>query len=123
MKSKTLIAKQARRKTNTELVDTILETKKNKEWIEVSAVLSRPRRKRMDINLDELNKKVKEGESIVFPGKVLGVGELDKKIKLIALSFSQSAVEKLKKNKVDFSTISEEIKKNPKMKMRVLKDE
>ena len=112
-KSKTKIEKQMQKKNSTELVKTIIAAKKNKAWIKVAEILSGPRRKRMDINLEEINEKTKEGESILVPGKVLSQGEIGKKIKIIALNFSDKAKEKLLKSKCEVSSILEEIKKNP----------
>ena len=47
-------------------------------------------------------------------GKVLGSGEISKKIRICALHFSESARGKLEKSKSEIVTILEEIKKNPK---------
>lgn len=113
MKSKTLISKQAKRKLSPEIVSTILNTKKKSKWQEVAGVLASPRRNKFVLNLDEINEKAKEGEKVIIPGKVLGQGELKKKIKVVALAFSKSAEEKLNKGKTEFSTIKEEIKSNP----------
>ena len=124
MKSKTKIEKQIQRKTNTELVKTIIASKKKENWIEVAEIISGPRRKRANVNLDEINKKAKKGETIVVPGKVLSQGEIDKKIRVVALSFSEKAKEKLLKSKCEISNIIEEIKKNPQAKnIKVLKNE
>ena len=121
MKSKIKIKKQARRKTNPELVETILLAKKNPKWINVASLLSRPTKKRIDLNLEELNKLVKEKETLVIPGKVLSQGEFDKNSKIVALSFSENAKEKLSKSKIKFLTILEEIKQNPEAKgIRIL---
>ena len=123
MKSKTLIGKQLKRKKNVELVKTIIAAKKNNGWIGVAKILSGPRRNRVDINLEEINKKTEEGETIVIPGKVLSQGELNKKIKVIALSFSEKAREKLLNFKCEVSNILEEIKKNPEAKgVRIIKE-
>lgn len=112
MISKTKIDQRLKRKNNPELAKTILACKKNEKWVEVGYLISKPRREMNNWNLRELNE-IKD-ETILIPGKVLSQGEINKKIKIIALSFSESAKEKLKKSKIDFSTISEEIKKNPK---------
>ena len=53
---------------------------------------------------------------MVVPGKVLSMGELNKKVKVIALSFSSGAKEKLLKSKHEISTLLEEVKKNPEAK-------
>jgi len=122
MKSKTLIEKQAKRKRNPYLVETIRIAKKNEAWLEVSALLSYPAKKRIIKNLYEIEKDAKDNEVIVIPGKVLSQGEITKKIKIVALSFSDKAKDKLKKSKIDFCLIDEEIKKNPKAeKVRILK--
>lgn len=122
MKSTTKIKEQAGRKTNSELVETIRDSAKSENWKIVAGILSMPRRSRTEINLDEIEAEAKDGENIVVPGKVLSRGELKKKIKIIALTFSEKAKDKLSKNKVNFSTIAEEIKKNPDAKgLRILK--
>lgn len=122
MKSKTSIERQLERKTNPELVKTIIEAKKKKNWLEVAAVLSSPRTKRMNMNLDKINDEAKEGEIVVVAGKVLSQGELNKKIKVVALGFSEMAKEKISKAKGETLTILEEIKKNPEAKnVRFLK--
>jgi large subunit ribosomal protein L18e len=122
MKSKTKIEKQLGKKTNPELAKTIIETKKKKNWLGVAALLSAPRSKRMSMNLDKINDEAKEGETVVIAGKVLSQGELDKKIKVVAFSFSAMAIEKILKAKGEALTILEEIKKNPEAKnVRFLK--
>jgi large subunit ribosomal protein L18e len=122
MKSKTLIEKQLEKKTNPELVKTIIEAKKKKNWLEVAAMLSSPRTKRIGMNLSKINDEAKEGEVVVIAGKVLSQGELNKKIKVVALGFSEMAKEKIEKAKGEALTISEEIKKNPEAKnVRFLK--
>jgi len=113
MKSKTLIEKQLEKKSNSILVKTIISAKKNKSWFKVAELLSTPRRKRMNVNLSEISKKAKEGEIVVVSGKVLSGGEVDKKIKVVALNFSADAREKLLKSKSEVSSILDEIKKNP----------
>ncbi len=122
MKSKTLIGKQLKKKTNSKLVETLIAAKKNSKWIEVASILSGPRRKRINVNLDEINKNSKAGETIIVPGKILSQGEIDKKIKIVAFSFSKKAEEKLLSAKCEVSDILEEINKNPEAKgIKILK--
>ncbi len=122
MKSKTKIEKQLNRKRNPELVKTIIAAKKNKNWLEIASILSSPRRKKTNVNLEKINKEAKAGETILVPGKVLSLGEIDKKIKILALGFSEKAREKLLKSGSEILSISEEIKKNPEAKkIRILK--
>lgn len=113
MKSKTKISKQTEKKSNTELINTINSAKKQEAWIAVAGMLSTPKRKRICMNLDDIDEQSKEGEAILIPGKVLSQGELTKKVKIIALNFSDKAKEKLLSSKCQISYIHEEIKSNP----------
>lgn len=122
MKSKTKIEKQTLKKRNPEIVETIRAAKKKEKWLKIAGILSGPRRKMPNLNLTEIDKDSKEGDTVVVPGKVLSQGEINKKIKVVALGFSEKAREKLMKSKSDPTTISEEIKKNPDAKgVRVLR--
>jgi len=121
-KSQSRIDKQLERKTNTELVETILAAKKKEAWKPVAEILSFPRRKRMNLNLQEINEKTKDGEHVVIAGKILSQGELNKKIKITAMSISEKAKEKLLKSKIEINDMLNEIKKNPSAKgIRVLR--
>lgn len=111
MKSKTKIEKQLKRKTNSVLVETIILAKKNKPWYKVAEILSTPTKKQPAVNVGELVKE--NSEIVVVPGKVLSQGELDKKLKIVALSFSEGAREKILSAKGEAVSIIEEIKKNP----------
>lgn len=122
VKSKTKISKQINRKQNPELVQTLVEAKKNENWLEIARILSGPRRKRINLNLEEIEKNSKEGDAIVIPGKVLSLGEINKKLKIVALDFSEKAKEKILNSKGQTLSICEEIKANPKAKgVKILK--
>ena len=119
------------KKTSSTLVKTIIAAKKNKAWIKIAEVLSGPRKNRVNLNLKEINKEIdalppsrsvgsrsggkgtSEEKIVVIPGKVLSQGEISKKIKIVALNFSEKAKEKLLKSKCEISSIIKEIKKNP----------
>src|SRR5512137_342425 len=64
-------------------------------WRDLSDSLSIPTRKSVSINLSKIDKLTDEGEFIAVPGKVLGFGNLSKKVDVAALSFSQSAKDKI----------------------------
>jgi large subunit ribosomal protein L18e len=113
MKSLTKIKKQVRKKTNQELVETILSAARNEKWMDVARIISGTRRNRISVNLDKIDEEAEDGETVLIPGKILSQGDINKKIKIIALAFSEAAREKLSKAKKEFSTIEEEIKKNP----------
>ncbi len=122
IKSKTKISKQLERKTNPELVETILLAKKSASWLEIASILSGSRRKRININLSDLSKSIESEKIVLIPGKVLSEGEMDKKAKIVALNFSEKAKEKLIKAGCEVSSILEEIKSNPEAKgIKVLK--
>src|SRR3989344_8921118 len=113
MISKTKLQTRLERKKNPVLVETLRECKKsgNDKWMKIGQVLSGSTSRRPCVNLSELEKA--KGEVIVVPGKVLSQGELNKKVKVVALAFSENAKEKLNKAKIEFKTILEEIKSNP----------
>jgi large subunit ribosomal protein L18e len=113
IKSKTLIEKRTKRKNDKELVETIIASKKNKNWFKIAEILSSSRKNRVDVNLDEINKNIDDKKIIVVPGKVLSQGEISKKIKVVALKFSEKAREKLIKSGCNVEIILNEIKKNP----------
>jgi len=118
---KTQIEKKLRRKTNVDLIKTIISGKKKESWLLVSKKISGPRRKRISVNLEEINEQVKDNDIAVIPGRVLGNGEIKKKIKISALGYSENARKKLLESKVEFNLIGEEIKSNPEGKgIRVL---
>ena len=52
-------------------------------------------------------------DHVIVVGKVLGIGSISKKIEISALSFSSSALDKLKKSKIEASFVIDEIKSNP----------
>ncbi len=87
--------------TNTELKALIQELKKKshehdvKIWRRIADDLARPSRQRRIVNLYKINKYTKENETIVVPGKVLAVGDLDHNIVVAAFNFSGAAVEKI----------------------------
>ncbi|MEX0920865.1 MAG: 50S ribosomal protein L18e [Candidatus Pacearchaeota archaeon] len=123
MKSKTKISKQIERKTSAPLVETIINAQKEDKWKRIAEILSGSRKRMIDLNLSEIDSLASEGEKLVIPGKVLSQGNVNKKIEIVALSFSGKAIEKLSESKIPFSTINEEIKKNPEgKKIKILGD-
>jgi large subunit ribosomal protein L18e len=70
-------------------------------WIDLAERLSKPRRKIIEVNIWKLEKLRKRfGEKIfVVPGKVLGFGNLNGSISVVALSFSKNAIEKINQKK------------------------
>lgn len=62
----------------------------------IAKTLKMPRRKAVCVNLSKISKYSKPNSVVVVPGKVLASGELKHKIDLVALSFSQVALNKIK---------------------------
>jgi len=101
--------------TNAELQQLIVELKKAKVllWKRIAADLSKPSRQRRVVNLTRIAQNAKEGEVIVVPGKVLSGGDITQKVNVAAYTFSDSAVEKIKKANGSTMTIAELLKSNP----------
>jgi len=112
--SKTKIKFNLKRKTNPEVSETLALALKNKNWLQIAKIISSSRRKYSKVNLLDIEKQTTTGDTVIVVGKVLGQGDVSKKIRVCALGFSKSALEKLKKTKSEVVSISEEIKKNSK---------
>lgn len=86
---------------NNVLSDLITETsilgKESKFWKRVAAELKKPARIQRKVNVGKIEENAKEGLAVVVPGKVLGVGTITKKVDVVAYSFSESALVKIKK--------------------------
>jgi len=120
--SKTKIKKHLKRKTNPLTLEVIELARKQKSWLPIAKIVASSTRNYSSLNLEEINKNSIAGETIVIPGKVLGTGEITKKIKLVAISFSEAALKNLKNSKTEYSTLNEEIKRNPEAKgVKILK--
>ncbi|MBT4604785.1 50S ribosomal protein L18e [archaeon] len=102
--------------TNTSLQKLIsqLRTKANEValWKRIASDLEKPSRQRRSVNLYKINNVAKDGETIIVPGKVLSIGDIDKKITIAAFSYSSLAKQKISKNGSAL-TIKELFEKNP----------
>ncbi len=87
--------------------------KKVNIWKRIATELERPTRQRRIVNIDRINRYCKDNETIIVPGKVLALGELDKKLTVAAFSFSEQALDKINKKGKAIS-IQELMNKNPK---------
>ncbi|MBL7148008.1 MAG: 50S ribosomal protein L18e [Nanoarchaeota archaeon] len=112
--------------TNLELKTLIKSLKKlsTKEkvniWKRIAKDLEKPTRQRRKTNIYKINKYTNEEETAIVPGKVLSIGELNKKITIAAYQFSEVAKNKI--NKVGKAiSIQELMKSNPKgKKVRII---
>lgn len=71
------------------LIEALLKTDKA-VWKKVASELSRPRRKRVEVNLSKIDCYA-GAETVLVPGKVLGAGAISKKATVAAFSFSEKA--------------------------------
>lgn len=116
--SKTKIERAIKKKTDVSLKSLILLLKKKKgDWVYLAYLLAKPRRQLAQVNLFKINKFSKENEIIIVPGKVLSQGEMNHKITLAALFFSETALQKLKQGKCEIKSIEELAGKDAKFKI------
>ncbi len=83
-------------------------------WRDIAERLSKPRRRRVVVNLSRINRYTKENDEVVVPGKVLGAGEINHPVTVAAFSFSEQAKEKILKANGKCITIPDLIEMNPK---------
>jgi len=108
------------RSTNPELISTVrLLRKRAREnnapiWRDAADRLSSSRRRRVTINIGRLNRHVKDGETVVVPGKVLGAGTLNHAVFVAAFAFSEEAEAKILRAKGRCLSIGELVEANPK---------
>ena len=94
---------------------------KSRFWKRVVKDLNKPSRQRRIVNLYKIEQYAQDGETILVPGKVLSVGEINKKVEVAALNFSEEAKEKILAAKGKTLSISELLTKNPEgKKVRIL---
>ena len=117
MISKTKINKREKRKTNPDLAQAIFIAKKN-NLLELAKKLSGPTKKQSKVNVEDLDK-IKE-DKIIVVGKVLSEGDISKKKTIYALGFSEKAKEKLKKAGCESLSILQGLKKDSKLKGKIL---
>ncbi len=106
--------------TNPELLELTRFLKKHSRennaeiWRSLAEILSKPRRKRVAVNLSRLNRFTDKNDVVAVPGKVLGAGEINHPITVAAFAFSAKAKDKIKRARGKCLTLFELAKKNPK---------
>jgi len=104
----------------TELKKTSIE-QDAKIWKRIASDLERPTKQRRAVNLSRIDRYAKANDTVVIPGKVLSMGNLNKKVTVAAYNFSKNAVDKIKDSGSNAITIKELVKKNPKgAKVRII---
>ena len=112
--------KRINRKSNAELVQAITSLKKAARdndapiWKSIAKRLEGPSRNWPTVNISKLEYNSQKNSKIVVPGKLMGSGNLTKKVTVSAYSFTKSATEKIEKAGLKFVHYSDFIKSNPK---------
>ena len=90
-------------------------------WRDIALRLEGPMRHWAEVNVGKINRYAGENETIVVPGKLLGSGEIDKKVTVAAYRFSGQAKDKIVKAGGKDMSIEELLAKNPKgSKIRIM---
>ena len=111
---------QINRKSNSELVKTVTNLKKASRendaplWRSIAQRLEGPARNWPSVNISKLEFNVNKNSKVVVPGKLLGSGNITKKITVSAYSFSQTAKNKVEEAGGKCLSYNEFIKSNPK---------
>ncbi|HEY4823040.1 MAG TPA: 50S ribosomal protein L18e [Candidatus Bathyarchaeia archaeon] len=82
-------------------------------WMATASYLSKSRRSRIVLNLGQVSRHTKEGDTIVVPGKVLGSGEPSGKLTIAAFKFSPRALVKVEKAGGRCIPIARLVEENP----------
>lgn len=114
-------------KTNPNLMELITSLKKKSQkekvpiWKDVARRLERPTRSKAQVNLSKISRNSSEDETILIPGKVLGSGNLDHKVQVVALGFSKMAQKKIEEAGGECLDIVTAAERNPKgSKIRII---
>ena len=82
-------------------------------WAKLAEYALKPSIARRDLNLNRIGQLTKENDTVVFPGKVLGTGNISHKITLFSFSISNSAANKIVENGGKLISYSDLIEQNP----------
>ena len=89
-------------------------------WKRIAEDLSRSTRQRRRVNLYTIQNAIRDNETAIIPGKVLSVGDFDKKVTVAAYQFSEEARTKINQTGKAIS-IQELLQQNPKgSKVRII---
>jgi len=102
--------------TNPYLQSLVRELNKSESnfWKVIGEKLNKPTRKKIEVNLSDIERHAEKDDVVVVPGVVLASGELSKPVTVAAWRFSGSASEKIKRAKGKIMTIDELMKEKPK---------
>ncbi len=110
---------QKTKKSNLDLVNTINELKEASRkndapiWRSIAKKLEGPSRNWPIVNISKIEYNISKNGKAVIPGKILGSGNLSKKVTVSAYSFTKTAVQKIEKAGGKCMIYNDFIKKNP----------
>lgn len=82
-------------------------------WKKAAEELSKPTRRRPEVNVSKIERYAKDGSVILVPGKVLGSGFITKKVTVAAFNFSESAKANISKGGGKAIHIAQLLSENP----------
>ena len=82
-------------------------------WAKLADYALKPTIARRNININRIGQLTKKGDTVVFPGKVLGVGAIPHDIQLFSFAISARAANKIIDSGGKLLNHSELIEKNP----------
>lgn len=100
---------------NKRLIELIAELRKANKgiWRKAAEELSRPTRRRREVNVSKIDQYARDGSVVLVPGKVLGSGFITKKVTVAAFNFSGSAKAMIEKSGGRALGIGELMAENP----------
>ncbi|MDH5416040.1 MAG: 50S ribosomal protein L18e [Nitrosopumilus sp.] len=82
-------------------------------WAKLAEYALKPSIARRDLNLNKIGQLTKENDTVVFPGKVLGTGNVPHKITLFSFGVSNSAASKIIEKGGKIINYADLIEQNP----------
>ena len=82
-------------------------------WARLADEALKPSIARRDINLNRIDQLTKDGDTVVFPGKVLGTGSMSHRITLFSFSVSGPAASKITQKGGRLVSHAELVRQNP----------
>jgi len=89
-----------------------LRKAKRPVWTRVREILLQPKRREVEVNLYKLDKVTDANDTVVVPGKVLGIGKLTHPLTLAYVDASATAIAGLKESKSNAVPLSAFLEKN-----------
>lgn len=82
-------------------------------WRDIAERIEKPARNYPEVNLSKINRYSKDNEIVIIPGKVLGSGNLNHPVTVVALNFSLTAEDLITRANGKCMTIEQLMESNP----------